>query len=304
MIGISKQGVHDMLNRKMRQKDLHNQVLKLVYKIRSQHPTMGIRTMYYKLGDIGMGRDKFEALCRQADLILKKKKNYRKTTDSQGVTRFDNLLTGLEITQANQVWQSDITYYEVKGKFQYITLIQDAYTRKIVGHSASTSLATEHTTLRALKRAIKNRGTAALKDLIFHSDGGGQYYQKEFIGLLSKHGIKSSMAESCYENAMAESLNGVIKNKYLDHMSIDSYEQLRQALDRIVRLYNHDKPHSALNRMTPVEFEQSIVVLESQVEATMRKSIDANARKNEASSHILSGQVKAQNQNIISANVE
>jgi transposase InsO family protein len=274
--------------------------MKLVNEVRKDHPTMGIRTMYHKLNVQGMGRDNFEHLCRGHGLLVISPKNYRKTTDSQGVTRFDNLLLNLEIRRVNQVWQSDITYYELGGRFYYITLIQDAYSKLIVGYKCSKRLTTEETTLPAIKLALTKRKGINLDGLIFHSDGGGQYYDNAFKKLTASNGIKNSMGETCYENAMAESLNGVIKNKYLKHFYIDSFSKLEEQLDRVVALYNHDKPHSSLKRMTPMEFELSCITLSGQTKATMMKSIDAEGRKKEASSLILSCQTKAQIPNIIS----
>lgn len=266
-IGISKQAVHDMLNRNMKKREMEYQVLNMVYKIRSNHPTMGVRQMYFKVNPGGLGRDKFEQLCRTENLQLKKKKNYRKTTDSKGVTRFDNLMQGLKVKRINQLWQSDITYYEINGRFYYITLIQDAHSKIIVGHQCSKSLKTEDTTLPALKKAIRKRKGFNIQGLIFHSDGGGQYYDKEFKKLTKSKGIMNSMGESCYENAMAESLNGVIKNKYLRHYKIRSFSQLSKKLDRVVKLYNTDKPHTKLNRMSPVQYEKIYLNLLNQTNA-------------------------------------
>ena len=254
-LNLTKQGVHDMLNRLMRTNALNCQVLKMAKEIRIDHPSMGIREMYYKIKPQGIGRDKFEYLCLEEEMKVKRSKNFRKTTNSLGVTRFPNLIDGLTINSMNQVWQSDITYYELKGRFYYITLIQDAFTKRIVGHNCSKRLTTEQTTLPSLKKALKTRKNQSLAGLIFHSDGGGQYYDKEFKSLTGTHHIINSMGETCYENAMAESLNGVIKNKYLKYFKIDSFQMLEKQLDRVVKLYNSDKPHSSLNRLTPLEFE-------------------------------------------------
>jgi len=296
VVGITKQGVHDMLLRQNRDKEIDLQLLLIVHQIRSDHPTMGVREMYFKIDHPEIGRDKFEKLCMSNGLRVIKGKNYRKTTDSSGVTRFDNLLEGLKIERMNQVWQSDITYFEIKGKFYYITLIQDAHTKVIVGHQCSKRLTTEQTTMIALKRALKKYKKEQIAELIFHSDGGGQYYANEFKSLTSIYQIQNSMGTTCYENAMAESLNGVIKNKYLNHFEINSFEKLKHKLDQVVSLYNYDKPHSSLHRKTPKQFENSCLSLNSQTKATMKKSIDAKRCKLGASSPSLTGQTKALNQ--------
>ena len=273
-----------MLQRQNTNRSLGLQVLLIVEKIRIDHPTMGIREMYFKIDPQGLGRDRFETLCIVHGFQMKKPKNYRITTDSQGVKRFPNLLEGLDITRMNQVWQSDITYFDLGSKFYYITLIQDSYTKVIVGYNVSYRLTTEQTTLVAIKMGIKQYKIDKLKELIIHSDGGGQYYANDFLAVTKKHGLINSMGKTCYENAMAESLNGVIKNKYLKHWRIGDFKQLQKALDRVVTLYNNDKPHSSLNRLTPKQFESNYISLGSQTNATMTKSIDAMKCKTEASS--------------------
>ena len=115
---------------------------------------MNSRAMYYKINPMFVGRDKFESICRECGFLVGKQRNYRKTTDSTGVIRFDNLLKDLTLTRVDQAWSSDITYYEVEGIFYYITFIIDNYSRRIVGHRTSARLKTEHTSLPSLKMAL------------------------------------------------------------------------------------------------------------------------------------------------------
>jgi transposase InsO family protein len=128
----------------------------------------------------------------------------------------------------------------------------DLHSRRIVGFSCSENLLTENTTLPAMKMALKSRSIKS--SLILHSDGGGQYYCKEFIELIRSHSIESSMAETVYENAFAERLNGLIKNDYLRHYCPLTFSELKKELARAVRNYN-SKPHSELNRLSPIEWE-------------------------------------------------
>ena len=239
---------------------MEEQILFLVYGIRQDHPTMGLRDMYYKLQPEGIGRDKFEALCKAANLTVERRPNFRRTTDSSGVVRFDNLLTNLEITRVNQVWQSDITYFEVGGRFYYLTFITDAFTRVIVGHHVSASLQTEHTTLAALQAAEKFRRSKKMNidHVILHSDGGGQYYDKNFLVYTAELNIQNSMCRHPWENGKAERINGIIKNNYLQHRNIRNFNELVKEVDRSVQLYNCEKPHIKLNRKTPIQFENSI----------------------------------------------
>jgi transposase InsO family protein len=257
-IGISKQGFHQRMDRYLKGKDLEGQIIQMVYRIREEHPTMGIRDIYYKLKPEGIGRDRFEKLCMEWHLSVERRKNFRKTTDSSGVIRFENLLVDLKIERPNQVWQSDITYYEVEGRFYYLTFIIDACSRLIVGYAVSEHLITEQTTIPALKKAIQLRIklNMSIYMLILHSDGGGQYYDKNFLALTKRHHIRNSMCEYPWENGKAERINGVIKNNYLIHKEIKTFKELKKEVDRSVYLYNTEKPHIKLGRKSPKEFEK------------------------------------------------
>jgi len=256
-LDISKQSFHQMMDRTMKVRSEQKFLLFLIYQIREDHPTMGIRDMYFKLHPHTMGRDKFEEFCLEEGLTVKRVKNWRRTTDSTGVIRFDNLLLKMTLTSINQAWQSDITYFEVNEKFYYITLIVDSFSRRILGYSVSKRLSTEETTLPALKMALtlRTKEDMNIVGVIFHSDGGGQYYDKEFLKITTKTGIVNSMCEYPWENGKSERLNGVIKNNYLIHRSINTFEELKKEVDRTVLLYNKEKPHIALQRKSPYEFE-------------------------------------------------
>jgi putative transposase len=146
-----------MINRLLKKKDEQMQLVRCIYDIRQDHPTMGVRDIYHKMLPDCMGRDAFERFCKEQNLMSKSPKNYRRTTDSSGVIRFDNLIENVIPTRINQIWQSDISYFEVRGKFYYLTFILDAYSRRIIGHATSERLFTEQTTLPALDMAIRNR---------------------------------------------------------------------------------------------------------------------------------------------------
>ncbi len=260
-IGISKQAFHQKMDRLQKVRSEQQQLLLLIYEIRHDHPTMGVRDMYFKLNPRMMGRDAFESFCHSQNLMLKRSKNRRNTTDSSGVIRFANLLENVQISRLNQVWQSDITYFEVNERFYYLTFIIDAFSRRLIGYSISKSLITEQTTLPALVMAIKTRKREKqqITNVIFHSDGGGQYYDKEFLKLTEKEDIQNSMCEFAWENGKAERLNGVIKNNYLKHRSINSFNDLIKEVDRTVLLYNFEKPHIELQRLTPIAFEMKYI---------------------------------------------
>lgn len=267
VVGITKQGFHKFLSTRRRQDDEACQLLEIVRQIRVDHPTMCCRAMYYKINPMFMGRDRFEALCRANGFMNQKKKSGRRTTDSTGVIRFDNLVDNLELIRVDQLWSSDITYFELNNVFYYITFILDCFTRLILGYHVSSRLCTEQTSLPALKKAIQYRKKQIPEGIIFHSDGGGQYYDKAFLALTKKYKFLNSMCEYAYQNGKVERLNGVIKNNYLKHWEINDLGQLTKQVDRAVRLYNTDKPHSCLGRQTPYEFEKELTNLEVQNKA-------------------------------------
>ena len=251
-LGISKQSFHQRLDKFLWMRDEEAQLLGVVLQVRKEYPALSARQMYFMLRPVYMGRDRFEAFCFKNGLKIEKKRSFRRTTNSWGVTRFPNLLGQKELKGINQVWVSDITYYQIGERFYFLTFIMDLYSRRIVGYSASENLLTEATTLPALKMALRVR--AICSSMIFHSDGGGQYYCKEFLQLIREHSMSSSMAETVYENSNAERLNGLIKNDYLIHYGPMDFRSLQKELARAVRNYN-TKPHSELTRLSPVDFE-------------------------------------------------
>lgn len=252
-IGITKQAFHKQLNRYLHSMDEAQQLLKVVQDIRKEHPEMGARELYFMIKPNFMGRDKFELFCFQNGLRIARKRSFTRTTNSLGVTRFENLLIGIELTGVNQVWVSDITYYEIQGQFYYLTFIMDLYSRYLVGYSVSLNLSTENTTLPALRMALRTRQIKP--GLIFHSDGGGQYYCKEFKDLTARYGIRNSMGKTAYENPNAERINGTIKNAYLRYFHPLNYLDLQKQVTRAVRNYNL-RPHASLKRVCPKEFEK------------------------------------------------
>lgn len=254
---MSKQNFHQQMNHWLDRKEEQAALIPLIREIRKDHPNMSARLMYQKIKPQTMGRDKFEDFCFEQGFRVVRPKNYRKTTDSSGVERFPNLIEGEEVTGVNRVFVSDITYYEINGRFYYLTLIMDLYNREIVGESASDNLRTKSTSLPALQMVVTKRGRDQLKGAIFHSDGGGQYYAKEFLDLTSRLEMRNSMAWEVYENSHSERLNGVIKNDYLIGYGPQNLPELRRDLSRAVHNYNTNKPHGSLDGKTPAEYRRS-----------------------------------------------
>jgi len=184
------------------------------------------------------------------------------------------LLENAVLTNINQAFSSDIRYFEIGKAFYFIAFIIDCFSRRILGHVASKGLTTEQTTLPTLKMAIKIRKNNLPNNIIFHSDGGGQYYDKEFIKLTTECCFRNSMCEMAYQNGKAERVNGIIKNNYLNHLTICSFDELVKMLDRVVYLFNDERPHKSLNYKTPIMFEKELLTLQQQNKPKMIESFD------------------------------
>jgi len=248
-----------MLSRRKYKYEEQEQLIPLINEIRRDHPRMSARDIYLKLHPCCMGRDQFERFCMDSGYRIKQLKNFRVTTNSLGVTRFPNMIKDIEVTRVNQVFVSDITYFDIGPDTFYLTFIMDLFNREIVGYSDSDNLRTENTTLPALHKVIKERGRANLKGAIMHSDGGGQYYCNDFKALTKELEMINSMTEEkVYENAHAERLNGIIKNNYLYPYGPTNRTSLKKLLDKAVLMYNTGKPHKALGKLTPSKFRSTI----------------------------------------------
>jgi len=254
-IGYDRRWFYSKMKREQAKEMKWEQVFTIVQQVRQNHPGMGIRTIWEKMSPMGIGRDDFEFLAFTHGLGIERKKRYTPTTDSIRGKRFSNKIKGLKLTHVNQVWVSDITYYWLKDLFYYLTFIMDLFSRKVIAYVISKDRETEHTTLPALGYAIKTRlREAVAKKMIIHSDGGGQYYDKEFIKLARQYNIESSMSAHVYENPEIERFHRTIKSQYIDYYAPETYNELKKATVRACLNYNN-KPHQALKKMTPNEFE-------------------------------------------------
>ncbi len=256
MAGISKQAHYKRVNHLKKIDSVSRAVIAAAQNIRDEHGKMGCRKIYSELKPLAIGRDKTEALLLKNGFRIKRKRNYHRTTYA-GKKWYPNLITNLEVTGVNQLWVSDITYLSVGvKKHYYLTLILDVYSRKITGWSLSDSQTAQSTVITAYKRAIKEIDIKQLDQLIFHSDKGSQYSSDELEMLHLKNNTLPSMGGKAWENAHAESLNGILKNEYIDFENTNiSLNQGRKLIKTIVEKYNKKRPHGSLKNMKPVEFE-------------------------------------------------
>jgi len=232
-------------------------VCPLVRLWRQRHPRMGTRKLLnvlrpaLKLKGIQIGRDRLFGLLREQDLLVPKRRNRHRTTWS-GAWRCENLLEKAVIDGPNQAWAADITYISTEEGFCYLSLQTDVYSRYIVGFDVSTSLSVEGA-LRALNRGAKQQAERP-RGLIHHSDRGVQYTCHAYRNRLRKLGFRSSMGQTgnCYDNALAERVNGILKDEYgLNHCFV-SVAQAKRAVAQAIWLYNNERPHLSLDYQTPL----------------------------------------------------
>lgn len=255
--GISRQAMWKYQQRQQQMEEISDQVLNIMSDIRSRHKRMGCRSMYYATQEpVLVGRDIFERIGFANGYKLKRKPNRQKTTWSQRVTVYPNLIEGREINGINQLWQSDIFYIKIEGVDYYGVSIEDVYSRKLLAlHLAKDLRAIQ--VERALRKALMARKGMDLAGCIFHSDRGSQYISDQVTQLLLDCKMQISMCKLPQENAYVERVQGTIKHQYLFEADLKE-KNLSNQIRKIRNLYNDEKPHSCLNMMTPSAFEKMV----------------------------------------------
>ncbi|WP_442864008.1 IS3 family transposase [Alteromonas sp. ASW11-130] len=258
VMGISRQSIYQAESRCQARAKALLPVLCMVADIRRFMPRLGTRKLYHLMkpkleaAGVKLGRDSLFDYLRAHNLLVKKPRNYHKTTDSKHwMKKHPNLLKGLIVSRPEQVFVSDITYVETDVGIHYLSLVTDAYSRKIMGHDVSPSM-TATDIGRALKQAIKRR--MSLEPLIHHSDRGSQYCSQIYQDQLSSSLITPSMTDGydCYQNALAERINGILKHEFL-LTKCRTGEELKRAVRQSIAIYNEYRPHLSLKMKTPNE---------------------------------------------------
>ena len=231
-------------------------VVELVNEVRRMMPRLGTRKLYYllekELKVLGVGRDKLFTILKANHMLIKPVKTYHVTTNSHHRFRkHKNLIEDLDKAHPEQVWVADITYVGNRNNPMYLSLITDAYSKKIMGYHLSTSLETQGS-IKALKMAIKNRIYPSNK-LIHHSDRGLQYCSNDYQDLLSKKHISCSMTEAYdpYQNAIAERVNGILKQEFFPKSKNIDIKTMQIIVKQSVDIYNNRRPHWSCDMLTP-----------------------------------------------------
>jgi len=247
-------------------------VISEVLRIRKNHRHMGGRKLFELIQpflldhQIKMGRDRLFDILSANYLLIKRRKKQTITTNSyHRFKKYPNLIRNFIPITPNQLWVSDITYWKISTGFVYISFITDAYSRKVVGyHVAQTMEAAE--TMEALKMAISGlkNGPDCNFQLTHHSDRGMQYCSDMYVKLLESNHIGISMTENGdpLENAIAERVNGIIKEEYLNDYQIDDLGEAKELLTAVVQLYNNERPHMSIGNLTPNHVHQNNIKLE------------------------------------------
>ena len=262
--GMSRQNFYKGRKQRIRREVNSGLIEELVRAERALQPRLGGKKLYYllkpKLTDAGVriGRDRFFEVLREKGLLLEPLPKAPRTTNSRhSLPVYTNRLADMELTGPNQAWVSDITYIRTEEGFLYLSLITDAWSRKIVGYHAGDTLEAEGCLL-ALEKAAKE-----LVDGLYplhHSDRGSQYCSHLYTGRLREYGLGISMTEEmhCYENAKAERVNGILKQEYYLGGTFWTKSQAVEAVEQAVWLYNTRRPHLKLNYRTPEEMHEKL----------------------------------------------
>jgi len=244
-------------NRQRKRIAVASKVINLVKEERKDQPRVGTRKLYEALQDsfcaaqIKIGRDSLFDILRDYNMLVKRKKVSCRTTNSyHRFYKYNNLVKDLNVMRPNQVWVSDITYIRTVKGFCYLALITDMYSRKIVGYDISDTLELTGC-LRALQKALRKARPAV--GLVHHSDRGIQYCSNQYVNELKKHKINISMTQEnhCYENAIAERVNGILKDEFYLDQCFFSTEYACKATKNAIKIYNSKRLHLSLGYKTP-----------------------------------------------------
>jgi putative transposase len=234
-------------------------IIEYVKVIRGTQPRIGGRKLYhllqsaFEISQIRCGRDKFFQVLRNGKLLIsRKRRHYHGTRSVPMSRRYPNLLIGLRIERPEQVWVSDVTAIAIcDGLFAYLALITDAYSKSIMGFCVQRTK-DRSCTLAALKMALARRWYSD-HQTIHHSDGGGEYFNHDYMRILTKahYQISCTAAASPHENPIAERINGILKEELLLTETQRTFDEIHKAVPKAVKIYNELRPHLSCDYMTP-----------------------------------------------------
>jgi putative transposase len=257
LLGYSRQAYYQRLQESEKESLEAELVVQEVMRLRQSQKRVGGRKLLFMLGTflkqhrLRIGRDRLFDILRQNGLLNRKRRSRkpRTTWSNHWFRKHPNLIQEFTPNAAGQLWVSDITYIHIGQDNGYLSLITDAYSRKIVGYCLSGDL-TAIGCVSALKMALDDDSE---KDkLIHHSDRGSQYCCAEYVAILENHNIRISMTQSGnpLHNAIAERVNGILKTELLES-NYNSFEEASNSIDRTIAIYNNQRLHSSIDMLTP-----------------------------------------------------
>lgn len=262
LFGKSRQAWYESQERSTHEELAGIIALKLVREIRQEMPRIGTQKLHHMLQsdfaahNIKLGRDKFYELLEQHGYLLRYRKRKPYTTDSSHrFKKYPNLIRDMLLSASGQLLVSDITYIRVGNGFNYLSLITDAYSRKVVGRCLWPSLESKGA-LKALEMVLEGNKLSA--KVIHHSDRGIQYCCNDYVRRIEKAKIQLSMTEKGdpYENAIAERVNGILKMEFGLDAHFSSNISAQDAVEKAVELYNNRRPHASCDYLTPTVAHQ------------------------------------------------
>ncbi|MGG8498174.1 IS3 family transposase, partial [Tenacibaculum sp. TC6] len=261
LLGVSRQVYYRAIRTKQKRQAIADRVIELVRCVRKEQPRIGTRKLYYilqqELKALGIGRDYLFTILKANKMLIKSKRNYTITTNSyHRFKKHKNLIEHTTIHRPEQVWVADITYVGSRQNPMYLSLITDAYSKKIVGYNLSNTLQTTQT-IKALKQAIDKR-VYPTEQLIHHSDRGLQYCSDSYQKILRKNNIQCSMTEQYdpYQNAVAERVNGILKQEFLSQIQNINLKMMKQIVVQSITIYNTKRPHMSCELLTPEKMHE------------------------------------------------
>lgn len=287
LLGYSKQAFHKRAKTETFRAEYTThcieEVVEAVADVRADMPRLGTRKLYYLLSDefeqagLKVGRDKLFSILRNAKLLITKKKRYTRTTDSSKWRRqHDNLVEGYVPQKPEELLVADITYFDTEQGTAYGHIVTDAYSKKIMGYEVAYDMKKERT-IEAFNRAMQNRQYD--HPGIHHSDRGSQYCAYEYVNNARDNNYDISMTQdgSPYDNAVAERINGILKDEFALSDKMKDLVELKEKIAHAVEIYNNQRPHMSCHLLTPNQMHQQ----QKLKIVTWRKKVDENSTKNE-----------------------
>jgi len=257
LFGLKRDAYYKFIKRYEVKEEQEKKAVELVSLRRKVLPRTGCRKLHHYLqqdferANLKIGRDRLFNILRAEKMLVKPKKVSCRTTNSyHHFHKYNNLIKDFTPSKINQVWVTDITYIRTSNGFCYLALVTDVFSRKIVGYDISDSLELKGC-VRALNMALYKAGD--ISELIHHSDRGVQYCSHQYTGELLRRNIKISMTEEnhCYENAIAERVNGILKDEFFLDQTFYCKEHSQKAVKSAIKLYNNERLHLSLDYKTP-----------------------------------------------------